>query len=486
MSADALKDTVDISNEFSNEDKLVECNGDLVYINLDDSGNAADEVLSYSSATNLWTKYPLVANVCPDDGEGSLLPRDSGYSVGSTSGPDGTDRLLIVGGSLGDNNVYYSDNCGKSWDCHDGNQLWNPRSFSPALHPKGIFPGDPIMLMGGLSEEQIFSVMHTQSYNFGIDWTRPYCTKTDQCAHPLNVPDTYGSCSDPVWYKHCYLLPAVPALSGSVAYDTTTMYLFLEKEDVGGNGTVYYLNRSNYATGWSVLRGAGDGGFGRKVFIRGGAPNSGCWFSNDVLAEDLFYYYIPGAMGSNSFMTAPAASGPWTQWDNLAPWTPRAGGALAASDVKSAAWYGGGSAYIDGDLSEPTFSDVWQIDVGVCLLGSGGKVCSGHGSADLFNVVCSCDAGFTGPRCASGSAAAKGLSPGAAAAIALSVIAVVAGGGVWYVGVNTALAFVQPALDATKQVLDKTVGLVSGGGAKSMSPSGSKGISAASGTYGAI
>lgn len=46
----------------------------------------------------------------------------SGYSVGVVS-MNAHDRLMIVGGDGGEsNNIYFSDDCGISWNCYDGDQ----------------------------------------------------------------------------------------------------------------------------------------------------------------------------------------------------------------------------------------------------------------------------------------------------------------------------------------------------------------------------
>ena len=81
LSQTILSDTTDPTNDFGSEDKLIECNGNLVYVNLDDAGKAADEVMTYTTATSTWTTQKVIANDCPDAGEGGLLPRDGGYSV---------------------------------------------------------------------------------------------------------------------------------------------------------------------------------------------------------------------------------------------------------------------------------------------------------------------------------------------------------------------------------------------------------------------
>ena len=58
----------------------------------------------YATKTGQWSKTPIVALPCPDPNQGALLPRRTGYTVGQTVGPLG-DRLLILGGNSGENNV---------------------------------------------------------------------------------------------------------------------------------------------------------------------------------------------------------------------------------------------------------------------------------------------------------------------------------------------------------------------------------------------
>jgi hypothetical protein len=104
LSSNALDGTADPDNNFGPEDKLVSCNEKLVFIDLDTDGTSPDTVISYSTITKAWTKTRVVANACPDSGQGGLLPRDSGYTVGTTAGPSG-DRLLVLGGTVEENNV---------------------------------------------------------------------------------------------------------------------------------------------------------------------------------------------------------------------------------------------------------------------------------------------------------------------------------------------------------------------------------------------
>ena len=171
LSASALDGVSDPDDDFGAEDKLVSCNNKLVFVDLETDGTTSDDtVISYDTVTQKWSRQTIVSNGCPDyPNDPSLIPRDGGYSVGSTNGPVG-DRLLIIGGNNADNNVFYSDDCGVTWDCYDGPNFFNPRSFSPIIHPKGIFPGDPIFFAGGLSGETTFSVMFAMSYDYGIHW----------------------------------------------------------------------------------------------------------------------------------------------------------------------------------------------------------------------------------------------------------------------------------------------------------------------------
>jgi len=88
--------------------------------------------------------------------------------------------------------------------------------------------------------------------------------------------------------------------------------------------------------------------------------------------------------------------------------------------------------------SLPGFSDVWQIDVGVCLLApSSGTVCNGNGQPDLYNVVCNCVAGTSGKYCEVGSPSSNAVvgsgasGPAVAVGVSISVIIALAAGG-WY------------------------------------------------------
>ena len=73
--------------------------------------------LQYNNITNAWTGYAISAAACPDPNQppAPLVPRDSGYTVGIIfdKGQGGGDRLVVLGGDQGENNVYFSDDCGR-------------------------------------------------------------------------------------------------------------------------------------------------------------------------------------------------------------------------------------------------------------------------------------------------------------------------------------------------------------------------------------
>jgi hypothetical protein len=260
-----------------------------VFVDLDGApGGSA--VFTYAAPTGSWTKLPINAQPCPDGG--SLIPRDAGYTVGTSHGPLG-DRLIILGGEEGDNNVYYSDSCGQEWKCYDADQIWKGREFAPIAMAPGVLPGDPVVMAGGVLDALDgggFSVGVFMSYDFGITWVRPQCYTIADCAYALPAPDTSGACVDNQgdgYFRHCYVLPDTPVLSGGLAADWDNYYVFYEAEDTPEpDGVVFRLGKDNFATGFTEIAGAGDGGAGRKVFIRGGTYGTGCWFSTDWLAEE--------------------------------------------------------------------------------------------------------------------------------------------------------------------------------------------------------
>lgn len=142
-------------------------------------------LVKLTSGTGAWSYTEITATDCPA-GPPNLIPRDSGYTMGVVKVAS-RDRLLILGGDAGENNVYYSDNCGATWQCFDGDQVWSPRDFAPLLHPLGIFPGDPVWMMGGdvdeNDDEKVPSIgMFVNTADGLANWVRPTCTNPGSCA----------------------------------------------------------------------------------------------------------------------------------------------------------------------------------------------------------------------------------------------------------------------------------------------------------------
>ena len=474
LTADFLANTADPADGFGAEDKMAVCNGHLVFIDLDpDVANVWR--YRYRPLTNAWTKDPLTASACPDLGQGALIPRETGYVVGVTAGPDGSDRLLVLGGASTtieprhiENNVYYSDDCGLTWACYDGQQAWAPREFAAVAQAKGVLPYSPAVMLGGVSTTDTstgLSIAFFLSYDGGIQWSRPECATVANCRNVLAYADAFGRCVDEyAYYKHCYTIPDVPALSGSLTADWSTLYIHYEPTTALPAGAVYYLNASNFATGWLTLPGAAFGGLrgGRKVFIRGSTPGAGCFVSADYLAEDLWVRKAPDnsfVSSTNAIQVAATAAGPWRAF--TAPWAPRAAGALVSGSNVSVAYYGSGMTFRNGaaDPSGPTYGDVWRIDASVCLLAPNAQVCSGNGVADLASVTCRCAAGFSGAFCEQGSganAAAGGLasSPAATAGGIIGVVVAVIAALVVY---NRRFAGRIPQIDGVARRVDEGV-----------------------------
>ena len=314
------------------------------------------------------------------NGSFPLVPRDNAYDVAVINvAGTGRDRVLIVGGDAKEANIYYSDDGGRSFQCYDGPQIFSPRGFTVIMQPKGILPGNPALLLGGEVEEVTNSIgMFVNVGDGTTGWVRPTCTP-GSCA---------GQCEDP----NTYCLPGAPVLPGQVAYDWSTLYLWLEGPS---NPTlpVFYLNSSNYNVGWLPLTGAsGTGAMGRRVFIKGPAPGSGCFFSTDYTAARLWIDGTKDAYSNNSFATARTPYGPWVP--GVGPWTARGSAVVTTSEDQTKIWFGGGFNFEDGYVERPTQGDLWTVDVTVCLLGANGVQCTDpshvSGPPDLNNVLCSC------------------------------------------------------------------------------------------------
>ena len=141
----------------------------------------------------------------------------------------------------------------------------------------------------------------------------------------------------------------------------------------------------------------------------------------------------------NIYSTAPSAYGPWTNFSTLrpAPWQPRASAALVTSASATSAFFASGMTFVNGVPMQPTFADVWQVDVGICLLSHvNGAVCGGNGVPNLDTVTCACNTGFSGAFCDSGSApaaaAAGAFGTGPAIAVGVSLAALLVSGGAAY------------------------------------------------------
>lgn len=133
-----LAGAIDLGQNFGAEDKLLFCrNGStaapplLVFPDLDATGTlyvSTDQGLS-------WTIQPIQAFPCsdPNQAPSPLVPRSTSYTVGLVmNNVTSNDRLIVIGGEADENNVYYSDDCGVTWMCYDGEQIWDPRGES---HP---------------------------------------------------------------------------------------------------------------------------------------------------------------------------------------------------------------------------------------------------------------------------------------------------------------------------------------------------------------
>jgi hypothetical protein len=446
LTSSFLSGLADPADGFGAEDKAAICNGDLVVIDLDPDVSDVWRY-KYETATGAWSKDRLTASTCPDLGQGSLVPRDTGYVVGVVPGPSGGDRLVILGGASDleprhiENNVYWSLDCGLSWQCYDGQQTWNPREYAAVLYAKGVLDYDPVVMAGGISVSDSPpssgpSIAFFQSYDGGISWQRPECTVASPtaCSNQLVVADTFGRCvAEYDYYKHCYTIPngnLFLAMSGALSADWTSYYIHYEPTPQNPAGGVFFLNKSNAATGWGQLPGATFGGSkgGRKIFLRGGAPGSGCFVSADFLVEDLFAAAAlrvdnSWVQSTNAIQVAASAAGPWRAF--TAPWAPRAAGALVTGYNSTVAYYASGMAFANGQPGSQTFGDAWSIDASVCLLGAGGQVCSGQGVADTFNVACRCYSGASGLYCEQGSGAANsqaGAAAGGPAQVAGGII----------------------------------------------------------------
>ena len=201
-----------------------------------------------------------------------LVPRDNAYAVGivNNRGVGGGDRIIVLGGDATEDNVYFSDDGGLTFSCYDGPQIWSARGYALIAHPTGIFPGDPVFMMGGYVDEQTPSIgMFVNTGDGTANWVRPTCP-AGNCG-VQECGDSPGT----------YCLPST-ALPGQVAWTWDTMYLWADD----AANTVYELNAANYGQGWAVVGTSAAGVPGsRRVFIKGPNAGSGCFFSTDFTAS---------------------------------------------------------------------------------------------------------------------------------------------------------------------------------------------------------
>ena len=166
---------------------------------------------------------------------------------------------------------------------------------------------------------------------------------------------------------------------------------------------IFVISQGQEGLGPQLLPGASTGGLGRRVWLSGPDAGSGCFFSTDFDALDLWFPESAPVV-SNAVLVALSAGGPWESPVGLggAPWAPRAGVALVALPDASGALLAGGLSFAGGLPSLPTFGDVWRIDASVCALSAANQqICGGPARGAYFpnNLSCACLPGFSGRAC---------------------------------------------------------------------------------------
>jgi hypothetical protein len=340
--------------------------------------------INWDEGKKTWSTKRITPHACPDAGNPALLPRDriGTYVVGRTAINGSAalgDRLLVIGGDDGSNNVYWSDNCGVDWYCFDGDQPWTVfgLSYAPILTLDAL-PGSPLIMAGGL-QNTVSGTQPTSSLYYALD----------------------GGAG--TWQKG-YDLPFEGVFPGSIAQDRDTVYVF------GGAATgfdVWTVDESNYNTsGFAQIPGSANAqgaDVGRREFVRG-TSSGGCWFATDFSPGDLWAAQRgTGAPvdSTNTFFVARTATGPWTSF--TAPWAPRASAAVVLSRDGRRVIVAGGVGFAGGVPTGVSLTDAWAVDASVCLqAGPNGAVCAGHGVPSLADVTCDCDPAWSGDdRCAS-------------------------------------------------------------------------------------
>ena len=331
-----------------------------------------------------WTTKRIVPHACPDNGNPALLPRDrvGSYTVGHTSingDPKLGDLLLVIGGDDTSNNVYYSSDCGINWYCFDGEEPWTPFgvSYAPLLTLDAL-PGSPLIMAGGFDNQPDGTMALSSALYYTFD----------------GGADTW---------ERAYDLPFAGVFPGLLAQDRSSVYLF------GGADTgfaVWSIDETTYNTsGFALIPGSANAqgaDVGRRVYVRG-SVSGGCFFATDYNPADL---WVPGIRtgapisSSNAYSVARVATGPWTAY--TAPWAPRASAAVALSRDGTRVYVAGGVGFAGGAPTGEALTDAWAVDANVCLLGTGGALCSGHGIADVTTVTCGCEPAWQGDdRCSS-------------------------------------------------------------------------------------
>jgi hypothetical protein len=256
------------------------------------------------------------------------------------------------------------------------------------VHPVGLFPNDPVFMMGGAVLEQLPSIGVFYAQTGIDDWTRPPCdgaADSDCCQQPNGV-----------WYL---CLPAAQVWPGMVAFDSAKLFVFY-------NETVVSQSAATWGGPWAREPGSAFGSYGRRLWIRGSDayPGAGCWFSTDFSPADLWLqsegFSNTLVTSSNGFATSFAPGGPWLQLN--APWSPRASAAVVASADGQAIFFGGGMDFLDGAPTGVYYGDVWSVDSRVCLLTAESTFCNDHGAPNADAVACACDPAWDGdPLCGS-------------------------------------------------------------------------------------